>query len=43
MLDAIQNMEVEGRKDWMALVAVDQAIPKDVLLKIIEKDTTKEA
>lgn len=41
--DAIQNAEVEEQKDQMALAAIYQAIPEDVLLMLAEKDTAKEA
>ena len=41
--DAVQNPEVDERKDRMALAAIYQAIPEDVLLMLAEKDTTKEA
>ena len=41
--DAVQNEEVDERKDRMALAAIYQVIPEDVLLMLAEKDTTKQA
>ena len=39
--DAVQNEDVDERKDRMALAAIYQAIPEDVLLLLAEKDTDK--
>ncbi|KAI3751256.1 hypothetical protein L2E82_22304 [Cichorium intybus] len=41
--DAIQNARVDEQTDRMALAAIYQAIPEDVLLMLAEKDTAKEA
>ncbi|KAL4590518.1 hypothetical protein LXL04_003450 [Taraxacum kok-saghyz] len=41
--NAVQNSEVDERKDRIALAAIYQAIPEDVLLMLVEKDTAKEA
>nr|GEW92800.1 hypothetical protein [Tanacetum cinerariifolium] len=41
--DATQCEGVEDRQDRMALAAIYQAIPKDVLLMLADKDTAKEA
>nr|GEU85354.1 hypothetical protein [Tanacetum cinerariifolium] len=41
--DATQREGVEDRQDRMALAAIYQAIPEDVLLMLADKDTAKEA
>ena len=41
--DVIKNAETDERKDRMALAAIYQAIPEEVLLMLVEKDTAKEA
>ena len=39
--DALEHGDVEECKDTMALAAIYQAVPKDVLLMLAEKDSTK--
>lgn len=42
--DAIAEKEaVDKRKDQMALIAIFQAVPEDLLLLLAKKETTKEA
>ncbi|GKB05364.1 ribonuclease H-like domain, reverse transcriptase, RNA-dependent DNA polymerase [Tanacetum coccineum] len=41
--DATQREGIEARQDRMALAAIYQAIPEDVLLMLADKDTAKEA
>ena len=39
--DVIKHGDVEERKDVMTLAAIYQAVPKDILLMLAEKDSTK--
>ncbi|XP_020585663.1 uncharacterized protein LOC110028241 [Phalaenopsis equestris] len=41
--EVVEQDEVEERKDRMALVAIYQALPEDVLLMVAEKDSAKQA
>ncbi|XP_023767822.1 uncharacterized protein LOC111916382 [Lactuca sativa] len=41
--EVIKNAKTDERKDRMALAAIYQAIPEDILLMLAEKYTTKEA
>ena len=41
--EAVMLDEVDERKDRMALAAIYQAHPEDVLLMVAEKDSAKQA
>ena len=41
--DVIEQCDIEECKDRMALAAIYQVIPKDILLMLVEKDSAKAA
>ena len=41
--EAVELDQVDERKDRMALAAIYQALPEDILLMLAEKDSAKEA